>query len=335
MEQWQSLLERFLRNECTARENRMVYHALRDGLIDDELRCAIDTVMNDGDTLTYIERMEPVPDDMLMNIRSMLKKQKTKPAAAKRRTVITEWLKIAAAVAITLSVSWMVFHAAPAKEEPLQAKMNTVRVPAGQTVNLTLADGTNIWLNARTTLQYPGVFSGNSREVILSGEGFFDVAHDNEKPFVVHAGEYNITALGTQFNVDAYPGSAGFTASLLEGSIRVSSASDSSQNIILQPNTMARLREGKLVAEVIADLNYFRWRDGLISFKDTPFNILMEKFEKCYGITIVVENRSVKNYAPTGKFRQSDGIDYALRVLQRDFKFRFERDDENHIIYIR
>ena len=334
MDQWQTLLERFLRNECTVRENKIVYCALRDGLIDDEFRAAIDVVMNDPDTLAFIDRMEPVPADVLKNIRSRLKKQTKKPVRlARQRPVIPEWLKIAAAVIITFAISWLAFHTKTTNEPSVA--MNTIRVPAGQTVNLTLADGSNVWLNARTTLKYPGVFTGNKRELILDGEGFFDVAHHRDKPFVVHAGGYEIQALGTQFNVEAYTQGAGFSASLLDGSIRITSATDTAQSITLQPNTTARLHEGRLVAEAITDFNHYRWRDGLISFNNMPFTELMVKFEKCYGIKIVVQNNRINDYAPTGKFRQSDGVDYALRVLQRNFRFRFERDEENHVIYIK
>ena len=330
MDQWQSLLVRFLRNECTERENRIVYYALRDGLIDDDLRYAIDVAMNDPDTEAYIESMKPVPEDVLNNIRFKLKKQKTKPAGQRR--IIPEWLKIAAAVLITLSVSWLSFHTKPANEPP--PAMNTIYVPGGQTVNLTLTDGTNIWLNARTTLKYPGVFTGNRRELILDGEGFFDVAHNHEKPFVVHAGGYDVMAVGTQFNVEAYS-QTDFTASLLEGSARITSAADTSQTIVLLTNTSARMHEGRLISEAITDFNHYRWREGLISFKDMPFTLLVAKFEKCYGIKIVVENNRVKDYTPTGKFRKSDGIDYALRVLQRNFPFQFTRDEENNVIYIK
>ena len=330
MDQWTLLLERFLRNECTDRENKIVFHALRDGLIDDEFYRAIDTVMNDQETMTYIDRMKTVPEEILKNIRSQL--TKAKPVAGQRR-IIPEWLKIAAAVIVTLTVSWLAFHTKLPEEMPLV--MNTIHVPAGQTVNLTLADGTNVWLNARTTLKYPGVFTGNRREIILDGEGFFDVAHHHEKPFVVHAGKYDILALGTQFDVESYSQSDDFSTALLDGSVRITSATDTSQVITLLPNTIARLHEGQLVSGTITDFNHYRWCEGLISFKDMPFTDLMAKFEKCYGIKIVLQNNRVKDYAPTGKFRQSDGIDYALRVLQRNFRFNFERDEENYVIYIK
>ncbi|MDR2915572.1 MAG: DUF4974 domain-containing protein, partial [Tannerella sp.] len=92
---------------------------------------------------------------------------------------------------------------------------------------------------------------------------------------------------------------------------------------------------GRLVTDVITDFDHYRWHEGLICFKNMPFTDLMTKFEKCYGIKIIIQNNHVKNYAPTGKFRHSDGIDYALRVLQRDLSFGYERNEENHIIYIK
>ena len=243
-------------------------------------------------------------------------------------------MKIAAAIVITLSVSWMVFHTRTTTKETAVA-LNTIRVPAGQTVNLTLADGTNIWLNARTTMKYPSEFTDSRREIILEGEGFFDVAHHPERPFVVHAGGYAVQALGTQFDVEAYPQNGVFSTSLLSGSVQVTAVEDSAQTITLHPNTLARLHEGRLVTEAITDFNHFRWREGLICFEGMPFADLMTKFERCYGIKIVVQNSRVKAYTPTGKFRHADGIHYALRVLQRNFRFRFERDEENHVIYIK
>ena len=331
MDQWQTLLERFLRSQCTGRENRFIYYMLRKGLIDDELRSVIGTVLNDPDALPSVDKMEPVPETLLENIHSRMNKKIPKPVV-RRRSAIIEWLKIAAAVVITVFISWLSFRTAT--QEPPSA-MNTIRVPAGQTVNMTLADGTNIWLNARSTLKYPSVFAGAKREVILDGEGYFEVAHDPGKPFTVHSGGYTVEALGTQFDMEAYSHEKDFACSLFEGSVSITSATDSDQPIVLSPDFMARLDDGRLVAEAITDMDHYRWREGLISFKDMPFTDLMKKFEKCYGITIIIQNKQVVNYAPTGKFRQSDGIDYALRVLQRNFRFQFERDEENHTIYIK
>jgi len=338
MDNWQFILERFLRNECSERENKLVYYSLRDGLIDNEFCQSIDNFINNIETLTQIENMEPVSDEILENILIRIKKQKeelvNEQQPVRKRLIIPEWLKIAVAVVLTISLSWIVFHTKKITEVPA-TDMHVINVPTGQTVNITLADGTNIWLNSRTTMKYPSVFTGNRREVFLDGEGFFDVAHKPEQPFLVNTREYQIQALGTQLNVETYPYNGDFSVSLLEGSAKVTCIEDSTQTIILQTNTMTQLIEGRLEVKNITDFNYYRWREGLICFNDLPFTDLIEKFEICFGIKIIVQNDRVKNYKLTGKFRHTDGIDYALRVLESNSRFHFERDDENHVIYIK
>ena len=82
--------------------------------------------------------------------------------------------------------------------------LQTITVPAGQRINITLADGTNVWLNARTTIQYPITFNEKERLVKLDGEAYFDVTKDKSKPFIVQTNNYNVEVLGTKFDVDSY-----------------------------------------------------------------------------------------------------------------------------------
>jgi len=112
-------------------------------------------------------------------------------------------------------------------------------------------------------------------------------------------------------------------------------ADDETQALRLQPNMMAKSDGGKLTSDTIANFDHYRWREGLICFKDIHFPELMQSFENCYGIRIVLENKRVATYKCTGKFRRNDGIEYALRVLQRDVSFRYVRDEEAQVIYIR
>ncbi|MDR3141306.1 MAG: DUF4974 domain-containing protein, partial [Tannerellaceae bacterium] len=102
----------------------------------------------------------------------------------------------------------------------------------------------------------------------------------------------------------------------------------------LSPDSKAVLKDNKFTIEKVDDYTEYRWIEGLICFKNEPFVDIMKTFEKYYGATIEVKNKEVQKYTYTGKFRHTDGIDYALRVLQRDIHFSFSRDDENHIIYI-
>lgn len=245
---------------------------------------------------------------------------------------VREVLKVAAVVAITVACG-LYFHLADKKE--LLSAMNTISVPVGQRVNLKLPDGTLVWLNASSEIVYPAVFSGGKREVRLNGEAYFEVTHNIENPFVVRTEKCDIEVLGTKFNVEAYSNSNNFSTALMEGSVKVTGNDSSSRPVLLKPDQEVRMKDGRLMVSSINDYDQFRWREGLVCFKDVAFNELMTRFEKCYGISIIVENKTLEEYSCSGKFRISDGLDNALRILQRNAKYTFERNEDNTIVYIK
>ncbi len=242
-----------------------------------------------------------------------------------------EFLKIASVIAITVLITNYLQNS---KDDQEAISMNTITVPAGQRVNMTLSDGTNVWLNARTTMHYPTTFSSKKREVTIDGEAYFSVAKDDKKPFIVSAGNYEINVLGTQFNVLSYSAINRFETSLMEGSLKLQSVINDHDSILLSPGDNAFIKNGELSVTKISDYDIFRWTEGLICFKNHTFKEIMYEFEKCYGMKVIINNQKVIKYIYTGKFRQSDGIDYALRVLQKSIYFKYTRDDDKHIIYI-
>ena len=248
------------------------------------------------------------------------------------RTVLFEAIKIAAVFAIAIACGTY-FYKSEIKK--IGEAMNTITVPAGQRANLTLPDGTNVWLNARSEMRYPAAFTGNKREITLDGEAYFEVTHKDDKPFVVRTNKCNVEVLGTKFNVEAYSDSEDFCTSLMEGSVRVSEKENPSESLILTPNHQVSLVNGHLQSKPIADFDPFRWKEGLICFKNMNFKELMSRFEKCYGIHIIIENPQLADYICSGKFRISDGIDKALRILQKDAKYTFERNKDESVVYIK
>lgn len=242
-----------------------------------------------------------------------------------------EWLKIASVVVFTLGISYLYQQY---NSRNLQPKMSLISVPAGQRVSLLLPDGTSVWLNANSTMQYPASFDSKQRTVILRGEAFFDVAKDKKHPFVVQTENYAIEVLGTTFNVNAYPDKDDFETALMQGSVNISSIINPSRKITLAPKQKVYLNKGELTVANINDYDHYLWRNGLICFRDQPFADIMREFEKCYGIDIVINNKKVEEYYYTGKFRQTDGVDYALRILQGDLHFHYKKDNDNQIIYI-
>lgn len=271
-------------------------------------------------------------DAILLNSRQSTAVQPRRAPSPFKRLIAAQWFRMAAVVALTLLVSYL-YEEYRTSYAP--AEMNIVSVPAGQRANIILPDGTDVWLNARTTLKYPSTFGRRQRTVILNGEAYFDVTENKKKPFVVQTKLYNVEVLGTRFNVDAYSGDAEFETALMEGHVKVTSATQPALSIDLSPEQRVYLKDGKLHCTTIRDHGPYRWKEGLICFKDATFSDMMKDFEKYYGIRIEIHNKQVLKYFFTGKFRQSDGVDYALRVLQNDIRFAFEKDNEKQIIYIR
>ena len=223
-----------------------------------------------------------------------------------------------------------------AKPAPVLA-MNKIVVPPGQRANLTLSDGTNVWLNACSEMTYPASFSEDTRRVSLKGEAYFDVSKDVEHPFVVQTKKCDIKVLGTEFNVRVNESESDceFSAALLEGSIELINKMKPGPSIRLAPMQKAEWTGGKMMVESIRNLDDYRWKEGLICFEEIRFADLMKRFEKTYDIRIVIQNKSLHDYKCSGKCRVSDGVDFILQVLQRSTRFTFSRSDDNTIIYIK
>ncbi len=256
-----------------------------------------------------------------------------KGAGSKRKFILfREVLKVASVAIIAFLAAYFLF---PKSGEQRFTAMQTITVPAGQRINISLPDGTNVWLNARTTIQYPISFNDKDRSIKLDGQAYFDVMHDEDIPFIVETDKGKVQVLGTKFDVLAYSGSDDFETALMDGSVEVSLNSNPDRKMVLTPDTKAYLINGELHQAVLTDHNPYRWKEGLISFVECSFVDIMKEFEKSYGIEIVIQNSTVQKYSYTGKFRITDGIDYALRVLQKDLHFTYSRDADNNVLYIK
>ncbi len=251
------------------------------------------------------------------------------------RRVMPRWArevsKIAAVLVLLLGAGYFILQKEIGK---ISLLANTVTVPAGQRVNITLPDGTNVWINSQSELTYPAFFTGDERRVKLTGEAFFDVTHDKRNPFIVETANHDVMVLGTKFDVVSSPVRNEFSASVVEGCVRVDDRSGHDRRVTLNPGEEVRLRNGRLVAQDISDMDIFRWREGLICFRNTSFKELLERFGRSFDINIEFREQDLPHNEFSGKFRVSDGIFHALRVLQRDVDFSYEWNEKDNIIYI-
>ena len=206
--------------------------------------------------------------------------------------------------------------------------------PPGQRAKVTLGDGTIVWLNAHTKLRYPVYFSGKEREVELDGEAYFEVAHDEEVPFVVSTEKLNIRVLGTKFNVSAYTGESDFHAYLVEGAVEVCGHTEEVGRLLLSPNEQVRLVDDLLVKETLDNKDILLWKEGIYAFDDMTLREIVHKLELYYDIRFVIRDSRMANYKFSGKFRQQDGVENVLRALQKVKRFTFVRHEESNEIII-
>ena len=168
-----------------------------------------------------------------------------------------------------------------AKERPAQYTLIT---PLGGEYRITLADGTTVWLNAGSKLEYPSVFTGSTREVSLEGEAFFEVAQDGTHPFIVHTEKQRITVLGTSFNIHAYADESESTT-LINGKVRVNSEGNT---LLLQPGQQALLDgSGQLRLDPDADLEEVAaWKNGYFQFNKADIRQIMQQLSRWYNVDV-------------------------------------------------
>ena len=201
-------------------------------------------------------------------------------------------------------------------------------------IRLTLADGTQLTLNRGAQLIYPEKFAGRTREIFLSGEAYFDVAHDKKHPFIVRAGDLKIKVLGTKFNIEAYPDSETITTTLLEGSVEVESRL-SRECIRMVPSQQLSydIQSGEMKLSTISDSKEpVRWKDNVWVLHQTPFTQVCHRLEQMFNVKIVIMNDKFIGKKFTGEFRFGDSLESILEVIRITTPFTYEREEDTIIL---
>ncbi len=220
----------------------------------------------------------------------------------------------------------------PLAEESSQ--LLSLMTEAGQRATVTLPDGTSVELNSGTTLEYPAVFSGKERRVRVDGEAMFDVASDSRKPFFVETFAYDVKVLGTRFNVIAEEQTGEFSTALIEGKVSIVDKVGVERAILL-PSQVASKENNVLRLCNQDDADAYLWTEGIISVAGVPFDALVRRMERCYGVKIVMEKEEMPQVRYRRmKLRISDGIEFALNAIQRESDFNWRYDDLTCTYYI-
>lgn len=165
---------------------------------------------------------------------------------------------------------------------------NTMSTPRGREFQLTLPDGTQVWLNSASSIHYPTAFTGNERKVDISGEAYFEVTQNADMPFRVNvAGKAEMKVLGTHFNVSAYDNEASINATLLEGSVAV--MIPGARQVVLQPGEQARVTDKITVIRHADTEKVMAWKNGFFNFDGLTLQQIMRQLERWYDIDVTYE----------------------------------------------
>lgn len=172
---------------------------------------------------------------------------------------------------------------------------------------VTLPDGSNVWLNHSSSLRYPSFFQANSRIVELKGEGYFEVAHNPDVPFIVKAGDIQITATGTVFNILAYPEEDKIETSLISGKVELKMPEPGSNGITqmkMKPTDLAIFQKtnNELIMRTVKDDRYFSWKDGKLVFNMEPMGEVVKKLRRWYNADIQINDPSLLDLNYTATF---------------------------------
>lgn len=262
----------------------------------------------------------------------------------------------AAAAAVILLMLYYPFHKQDKQNAQAALQYNYTEVSkTGERKSFQLPDGSKVMMNAGSTIEIARDFNRTNRKITLSGEAFFDVAHNPEKPFIIHTANMDVRVLGTVFNVKAYPGDKLSETSLIKGSVEVTVRNDANRKILLKPNQKIVLPnsiatepvpsannkktqidlpdftiKGLTYDKVDSTLAEVSWTENKLVFTDNSFEEIAAELQRWYNINIVFANDEVKQYRFTAVFDQKN-IVQVLDALQLSRNFEYKIEENNKI----
>jgi transmembrane sensor len=234
---------------------------------------------------------------------------------------------IAASLLFLMSLSFFIY----------QSSVNTIikqyATKPGEHAKIILSDGTKIWLNAESRLRYPAKFKGDTREVYLTGEAFFDVAKDKKHPFIIHTDKMDTKVLGTSFNVQAYPDQTTQEVSVLTGRVNVKSTV-TEENVYVTPGqkVVFKSQSNKLKAFTDIPVNSISlWRKNIIVFEDAPLPEVIATINRNYNVTIEIGNKNLNNLKISAYFKELP-VDQVVALVCNIINADYKVESGNYII---
>ena len=205
------------------------------------------------------------------------------------------------------------------EEKPIY---HTISTPVGGEYHFTLADGTMVWLNSSSQLIFPTRFTGNTREVLVEGEVYFDVQHDESKPFIVRVNDVSVQVLGTKFCISAYPENEGVMTTLVQGAVQVMSGDN---QVVLKPGYQAVVdpHAGTISQRAVELSLYTSWVRGIFEYENMELKDIVVQLARWYDVQFTFSAPEYKERRFTGVIRKYEDLNDVLDMIEKTTNVKF------------
>lgn len=273
------------------------------------------------------EQMKESKEVIFRKVSTKIEAEADQQARGRRRRLLRA-LPYAAAVALLLfSIATLTYFSGYRSGQKQTADTQIrIEVPCGTLSQLTLSDGTKVTLNGGSELTYPAAF-GNKREVTLHGEGFFDVAKDEKRPFIVHTQNLSAHVLGTRFGFKAYKEDTQTVLTLEEGKVSAQlPAGEPGERILLKPNQQLIIDNatGSSLRRYVDAREYIAWKDGILTFRDLTLQEIAVVLQRRFNVNIRFASERIKDERYVAQFKYQENIEQILDMLsyKRAWKYK-------------
>ena len=323
------LFQKFIDGTCTQQEFNELMDMLQSNQHEASVRAMLQKVY------THIE--QTIPSQTFVDASGSLRPEQAEEEEqpAPKPVVRSHFRRLSIAAATLLAVSLVTWMLIPREKEPKHPALSQIEKRTTQKKeqqHLVLPDGTQVWLNAASELTYPPAFNGNSREVYLTGEAFFDVKHAEKVPFIIHTGKVITRVLGTAFNIRAYPDQKAISVEVKRGKVEVSKANK--VLAVLTPGQAVQVPAvGKEAAlKQVKETEIAEWTEGRIHYRDQPLREIILDLERNFNVEIEVTDRKLLDEPVNISVDKAKGAEPALMQLCVLYAAKLERNNNQFII---
>jgi transmembrane sensor len=323
------LFKRYLENTCSRNELEEFLAYIKQAKEDNELRTLIKQVYssleNSGAIPTHVNekgRLITADPEWIVPVKTVKMKSYAR-------------YMVAAALIIATGILWLTtrsYNEKPIPTASVAASLTKKGTNRSESKFLLLADSTQVWLNAASSLEFPDQFDTKQREVYLSGEAYFDVKHADRIPFIIHTGSVSTTVLGTAFNIKAYPGEKNITIAVSRGKVKITRKDG--WEITLTKGQQLKLNESEesSIEKNISAESIAGWQQGNIVYDDEALVDIIADMERIYNVDIHLPDPVIAGLHISTSFKKEIGVEQALQVLCKVTESKLSKDGNDYII---